>query len=451
MPDTLPLTHFEELMLCQNSEAYPCSCFIRLEFDGELRHTEFTTAATIALARHPLLNAKVKRVKKRLVWEVEDDATPKIHWNLASPSDGSRVKHIDLEQETGLELFVQSSTERSELLVHWHHACCDGLGIFQFIHDLLIAYANEAGDEAESLPLPELRPELLSARNSFGLTWGKILRMIPKQLVGMQGVLQFVTRKPQPIVPHQRFELNSAGPDSFPGLAAHHFDLDTSKQLRNAVRGTDVTLNDLLARDLFVALQDFRSSNDFGSDDECLRMMVPISLRRSSDRYVPAANIVSSVFLDRSGSEISQPESLLTSVNEEMELIKRLQLGFTFIFSLLINRRLPGGLEKTTSGQACNTSAVFTNLGKLFGRTPLSSDDGRIIAGNVKLQNITIAAPIAPYLTTAFAAGWYANRLSITLHYDPRVIPSASAEQLIGLFANKIHASACGSPRPVKD
>ncbi len=448
MPDTLPLTHFEELMLGQDSRAYPCSCFIRLEFQGELHRDLFVAAATIALDRHPLLRAKLKRNKRRLLWEFDNAAAPNIQWSDGECEEPYCTNQIDLEQETGLQLFVRAFADASDILVHWHHACCDGLGIFQFIHDLLIAYANESG---ESFALPTLDTTSLGNRGSFGLTWNKILRMVPKQLVGMQGVLQFVTRKPQPIVPHERFELDSPGPDAFPGLAAHHFDLTSSKQLRNAMRGTDTTVNDVLARDLFVALHEFRSSSDFGSEDEWLRMMIPMSLRRSSDRHVPAANIVSSVFLDRRGKDIVDPESLLQTVHEEMELIKRLQLGFTFIFSLVINRLLPGGLAKTTSGKACNTSAVFTNLGKLFGRTPLKKEEGRVIAGNVRLDHISIAAPIAPHLTTAFAAGWYANRLSITLHYDPRIVSSQSAERLLSLFAGKIRASADDSSRSLKD
>jgi hypothetical protein len=225
-------------------------------------------------------------------------------------------------------------------------------------------------------------------------------------------------------------------------LCTHHFDADTTQGLRSSAKQLGVTTNDLLARDLFLALHQFRTSRALGKPDEWLRMMVPMNLRNASDRQISAANIVSSVFLDRRGGDIADAESLLASIKEQMDLIKRLQLGFTFMFSLYASRLLPGGLRRVAAGTSCNTSVVFTNLGKILARTPLPADQGRLVAANVRLDQIEIAAPLAPFLCASFAAGWYAGRLSLTLHHDPRVLDTPSAEQLLQGFVDQVRKSA---------
>lgn len=51
MTVTFPFTPFEELMLHQDSRAYPCVCFIRLRFSGVLKRQAFEVAAGTAAAR----------------------------------------------------------------------------------------------------------------------------------------------------------------------------------------------------------------------------------------------------------------------------------------------------------------------------------------------------------------------------------------------------------------
>lgn len=443
MSETHRFTPFEELMFYQDSRAYPCTCFVRMQFHGVLERQSFTRAARRALTRHPLLGAKVTLRRGKPHWLLSPDGEPVIHWqeaevNQASPS----TSWLDLVGEGGLRLIVVVDATRSDLLVQFHHACCDGVGIFQFILDLLIAYANEAGATPGSYRFPKLDPERLRQRGSLGLTSKKLLKMVPQQMIGLQGVRQFVMRTPRPIVPHQRWPNDTPAHDVYPALCADQFDADTTQGLRASAKQLGVTVNDLLARDLFLALHQFRTGRALGQPEDWLRMMIPMNLRSVADRHLPAANIVSSVFLDRRGSDFTDGESLLASIKEQMDLIKRLQLGFTFIFSLYANRLLPGGLRRVGAGTNCNTSVVFTNLGKLFARTPLPKDQGRLVAANVRLDRIAIAAPLAPYLCASFAAGWYADRLTLTLHHDPRVLDAPSAQQLLQCFVEQVRTSA---------
>jgi hypothetical protein len=125
-----------------------------------------------------------------------------------------------------------------------------------------------------------------------------------------------------------------------------------------------------------------------------------------------------------------------------MQLIKSHQLGFTFVFSLHVNRWTPGGLRRAARSSRCHASAVFTNLGRTLSRSPLPREDGDLICGDVRLENVEILAPLTPFTCAAFAAGWYGERLSITLHYDPRPLTADDARELLGLFVGKIQQSA---------
>ena len=438
MSHTLPFTPIEELMLHQDSRAYPYTCFIRLTFAGGLDREAFKRAAREALARQPLLAARVDAGRRRPRWKLEEDPTPEVIWREGEITEQfPTADYLDVARG-GLRLLVTRGEHASDLAVQFLHACCDGLGIFQFIHDLLILYAVETCAKVQRDALPRLERSSLERRGKFGLTWRKLLKMAPKQAVGLFGVRQFLMRSPAPIVAHERESATAATPDPYPTACARHLDLAASDALRAAAKDAGVTTNDLLARDLFVALREFRLARGIAEDERWLRLMIPMSLRTAADRKLPAANVVSSVFLDRRGSDIADREQLLASVTDEMQLIKSHQLGFTFIFSLHLSRLSPGGLRRTARSDRCTNSAVFTNLGRILARGPLPRVDGELICGDVRLSNVEILAPVTPYTCAAFAACWYANRLSITLHYDPRVLSAEDARELLGLFVGEI-------------
>lgn len=427
-------------MLHQDSAAYPYTCFIRLRFSGELCREEFERAATQAASRHPMLLASIEPNGRRPIWQMDAARDPSIAWRAAPVTDAfPTASYLELEQG-GLRLIVIESEGSSEVLVQFHHACCDGLGIFQFIHDLLVIYAQSQGVSIRRA-LPIYEPERLRGRGKFGLTWRKALAMARKQSVGLLGVRQFLARSPTPITPHEREPNGAPTPDIYPAACAEHFAAEVNAGLRKEAAALGVTTNDLLARDLFIAMTEFRRRRKL-SDDEWLRLMVPINLRNTADRRLPAANVVSSVFLDRRGTDIDNRATLLASIHDEMQLIKDHELGFTFVLSLHVNRLIPGGMRRAARGNRCNATAIFTNLGKLLSRTGLPKDGDSLVCGDVRLDSIEILAPLTPYTSAAFAAGWLGNRLSLTLHHDPRALSAEDARELLGLFAASVNRYA---------
>jgi hypothetical protein len=443
MSASFPLTAMEEFFYWDDRLAYPCDCFVRLRFSGQLDRAAFQSAVPIVLARHPMLRAKIETaVRGRLRWSVVENPQPVIVWE-ESPIGGSLppATHLDLRREIGIRFHVRTDADAgdSELTIQFHHACCDAAGIARLIGDLLAVYATACG--ATTAPLPLLDPALLASRGRFGLTFGKLLRMMPRQLVGLLGAMQFLMRRPAPVIPHEVVANDSPLPKNYPATLHRSLDRETTAGVRNAAKRHGVTPNDLLASDMFLALAQWRSRQKIANEDQWLRMMVPMNLRTDADRLLPAADVVGSVFLDRRGPDFADADRLLSGIHEEMELIKRNQLGFTFVFSLAICRRLMGGLEKKVRADKCSVSCVFTNVGSFFAQSTLPQRDERIVAGNVTVLDMDLVAPIHPYTCVSVAVGLYADRLGVTLHYDPRPMSEAQAAELLDAYLGRIQAS----------
>jgi hypothetical protein len=278
MSETIPLTHFEELMLHQDSSAYPVSCFVRLRFEGRLVRAAFESAACVAIGSHPLLHAVVEK-QKRYVWRVGDVA-PKITWTDGDHQPEPEMRQLDITAEYGLRFFVRLYENRSDVLIQLHHACCDGIAM-------------------------------------------------------------------------------------------------------------------------------------------------------------------------------SDPELLLDGIQREMNQIKRLELGHLFSFALRPQRLVPGALRRAARPGRCCVTAVFTNIGRVLARCPgvlswravlarcpLPCVDGRWQAGNVVLLATEVAAPIARNVCASFGVTSYAGRLSLSLHYDARVLSPSAAKTLLSMFARKVETSA---------
>jgi hypothetical protein len=477
MNSSFPLTAMEEFFFWDDRPAYPCCCFVRLRFFGCLDRSAFERAMHVALTRHPLLRAKVEIAGRgRLRWVVVENPSPVIAWEDA-PVGGSLppAMHIDLQREIGIRFHVRidAPAAASDLTIQFHHACSDAAGIASFIRDLLVVYAAdssvgqthstggqtfsiggqtflsaEEGGQLEAdrnvCPtdrLPPLDPGLLAGRGRFGLTVGKLLAMLPRQLMGLLGARQFLMRRPVPIVPHRACPDDSLLPTNYPATLSHTLDREVTAAVRTAAKRLGVTSNDLLARDLFLALAEWRARQNIPDDGGWLRMMVPMNLRREGDERMPAADVVSCVFLDRRGPDFTDADRLLRGIHAEMDLIKRNQLGFTFVFSLAVCRRLFGGLEKQVRADKCAVSCVFTNVGSLFAQSPLPERDQHVVAGNLTLRDIDAAAPVHPYSCVTVVAGLYANRLGLILHYDPRPLSQPQAADLLAAYVRRIRAS----------
>ena len=436
----LPFVPFESYMLADDRPAYPMNMVMRLRFSGQFDRATLETAMSTAVSRHPLLAAVAHRSGCRWIWRPAE-RPPTIRWLDALPAESlPRLAPLDVRVEAGLRVVSCEGVGRTDLTIQIHHACCDGLGLLRFVEELLVSYAKICGAAPDSA-LRVLCPEQLHGRGRFGLTAGKLLRMLPKQTLGLLGARQFLMRTPEPLIPHRSQPDDAPVPADYPASLTRRLTRTESAGLVAAARRLGVTTNDLLVRDFFLSVKDLRRRT--GADPRgWLRLTVPMNLRTIADRRLPAANVVSMVFLDRRARDMEDPQRLLDSIHQEMSLIKRLQLGLTFVLSLQVCRWLPGGLHRMTRANRCAATAVLTNLGAVLDRCPLPYEDGRLVAGEAVLQSLEGLAPLRPLTCAALVLLVYAGHLHITLHYDSRVLTATEAREFVDDFAARVRQSA---------
>lgn len=426
----LYLSSFEHLMVAQDSPAYPCVVYCKLQFRGKLDREAFQCALSRMLDRHPLLRSRVRRTWRGTHWVEETSDRVPIRWlTMSTPEEWVADSRLDLFHEVGTKVYVYDQPDACSVIFQCHHACVDGLGLQTALDDLWQLYdARIRGTERQ---LPGYDPALLPVRNRFGLSFPKALAAIPKQAVGLLGVRQYLMRDPVPILPHE--PISDASPPPLPANC-HTVRLEqaVARELRRAASNQHATLNELVTCSVFEAVAAFRQRRGIQNREEWIRMMVPVNMRTTAqDQRQTACNIVSSVFLDRTPRQIADRQGLLASIHQEMELIKQNRLGLIFIASLWVKKQLPAWRTPQPAPGRCQTTVVVTNVGKAFASSPLRSTEGHVHTGSLKLENITMLAPMTPFLSAALTISEYAGDVSLALRYDSRILASEDARQLL--------------------
>jgi len=435
----LPVTCLEEYMLCDDRPAYPMTIVFRLRFSGFLNREALEAALMTAIQRHPLARSTIKRVRRRRPkWIDHPEWRPTVEWHAENNQYGfPPAGHMDLTQQPGIRFCVVDRDDGHDLVIQVHHSCADGLGMNKLIEDLLIGYALEVGADEETA-LPELDLQDLRRRGAPGLTPWTFFKMAHKQAVGLGGARDFLMHRPAPLATPAGKIDEALPPPVFPSPLVRELDAADTERILATSKSLEVTANDLLVRDLFLAVGAWRKKWGVGSDRDWLRFSIPMSLRTEADERMPMANSVSSVFLDRHADDFLDAENLLDGIHSQMELIKRLQLQYTFILSLGVTRWMPGGIARATRADRCQLTCWMSNLGRVLARTPLPRRDGRIVAGDVELESVDYVIPLRPHVNAAFCAYTYAGRLRILMQFDTRSITDEQAEDLLATYVGQI-------------
>ena len=423
--------------------AYPCCCFVRAEFSGCFDRSPLEAAIRAALRQHPLLTALVARRGRQWVWVPVDHPQPVIEWMAKPPGEVlPPAQRIDLTAEIGIRFQVLLGGAASTLILQFHHATCDGIGIFQFLHDLLVAYAPSVGRSPNAAEVTTPALKSLARRRTFELTMAERLRMLPLQIMNLWRARQFLHRLPTALIPYPAQPHDSPAYGSYPATLSARLTAEETAALRRMAKQLGVTMNDLLLRDTFLACDEWRKSRGSHRSGDCLRMAVPINLRKAHDRPGSAANVVSILMLDRGDADFEEPSRFLSGIHAEMDRAKRRQMGFTFPLATELCRHLPGGLRKHLWAKKCLTSTFLSNLGVMYEHSPLKDRSGLLVAGDMTLEMLELLPPLRPYISAGFAAGTYAQRLWIALHYDPRASTQAQAQALMAIFLRRVQSSS---------
>ena len=129
--------------------------------------------------------------------------------------------------------------------------------------------------------------------------------------------------------PHQADDTDATLP--FRGALKYAFPRERLAAMRQRARGLGATLNDLLITEFFLAID--RWNRDYGSGTQRVRVSMPVNLREGALR-LPAANIVSMCFLNRSPKVLRDPRALLDSVRKETAYIRKHRMRLTLVRSI---------------------------------------------------------------------------------------------------------------------
>lgn len=433
----LRLTPFEEYLLEEDRPDFPCWIIVKFHFSGKFEHSAMQEALGRTLDRNPLLRSVVKSQGRRLFWQTVPDWKPQIEW-LTGPLPGNWPKWppLDLFREPAFRISMVELEAGTELIFHVHHALFDGKALRDVLYELMNFYSIAMG---KPVPIPELKHEIFAHRNRLGGSWMERIKTFPAQALGICITLLFHKRKIAPLALDPEKTVQPLSPSEYTCLVSRRLPATLFRRIRDDAMKLKVSTNELFIRDLFFALGKWRTWESEGDQEEWVRMVLAVDMRKPVDRFLSAANVTSVICLDRRMRMLGKYERLLKLAHEEMSWVKHRGLRFTFWTLLRFCRLRPGGIKRYSHRPGCQGTIIFANHGQLFTRSPLSNKQRKLEVPGAILENITMVSPLRQGTTAALVIGSYAGDLLTDLHYDPRYHTEAEAENLLQIFIDQLN------------
>jgi hypothetical protein len=440
----LPLTAFEAFMLADARRDYPLVADMELTVAGKVDKAAFDSALAVAVARNPLFACVVEhRPGGAPVW-VPTDRQPAVCWtSFDGPLEGGYGEFIDLAKEPGLRIWVRQGADRAKILLHYHHACSDGLGSFAFVEDLLAAYATATGEAVEPR---RLTPERLPRRGWASVPHRAFHQRLFDWLLVTLVSAKFLRDAPRPLAGcGQQLGIQKL-PSSGPAFITRECPVALAEAVRRLARSASGTVNDVLLAAWFAVIERWNAEHGDQSSGQRLRLLMPQNLREEEDAGTPAANILSFAFLTRRASDCREPQRLLRSIQAETAAIKKYRLSLYFLAKL---DRLVAANEMSEflDRGHCFSTAVISNLGdprrRFVARFPESPTG--LVAGNLVLESIAVVPPLRRHTHLGVGIVADGSTFSINLKWDPLTHTRAEAERLLGEYFGYLDAVAGGS------
>ena len=203
-------------------------------------------------------------------------------------------------------------------------------------------------------------------------------------------------------------------------------------------------LNDLLLRNLFLTLDRWQGKHLSWFQPRRLRIMMPVELRGTDDYTMPAANMVAYTFLACAAADVRRPDELLRAVRDKTARIKHERSGTRFMDMIYTAGQVRGLLPFVLRRKLCMASAVLSNVADPSRRftARLPRQGGRIVAGNLVLEEMTGVPPLRPGTRATFSISQYDRRLTISLRCDPHFFSREDTESLLSLYVEQLDRSA---------
>jgi hypothetical protein len=435
----LPLTPFEYYYYLDDSPEYPTAFPIELRFSGRLSSDHFHAALESTLARHPMLTAVIDSSGGRPAWLAEKRSRGVIDWADESvPMSHPTGDYIDLAAGGGLRVRVRTSPGRSRVLFHFHHACCDGLAGLQFVQEVLTAYKIAAGDASARQGLRELDSTLLCRRGELATdndSKGSLKTACRDLYVTLRVWSEILFRAPAVLAPPR----DGVSPESVQReilpYETETLSRSESARLHALAETLDVTTNDLLLRDLLLALGDWNRRHG-GDSRRRVRINVPMSIRGKHDARMTAANRIGFGFV--AAELVDDPRRLLETVSGQTRRMKQWKLGLYFLAGLSMACRLPAVLRWALRRNQSLATAVLSNVGRFVADRSHERPEDLWTCGELVLKHVTGVPPIRKLTRAAAIVIEYGGEIGLSLRCDPRFFNAEQTRALLGDFTGRV-------------
>ncbi len=446
-PSPLTPTPFERYMLVEDRPAYSMSFVIVAELDGRADETAMRQAIRCALQRHPMLTARLVRRRGRTNW-VGSTTEPTIVWH-DSATGSAPATRPNPSRGSGVLFHVLRDDEQTSLHFYFHHAVTDGIGAGQFIGDVLALYGQQTATIEDRPRLLPLDMEHLKQRHRFDIRIPyPVSRFVARRSMLTES-WKVIRRRPCVLRAPKDPPISALGDKSAdPKLI---LDRDALGNYADVAAANDVTVNDLLLRDVFLTMRRWNASLGASSGREWLRATVPTNLRCRKALRMPAANMIGYAFLTHQAAECDDPPVLLSSLTHEMKAVTRWGLGAFFVRAIDCADRIPGLLWACSRMSRRFSTLVFSNGGEIVrrSRARFPTENGRVVAGNLVLRNVYGAPPVRPGTRLAIGVIEYDQQMTFVARYDRKHFTGASAVDFLNMFGEQLfHTTAARNNAP---
>ncbi len=441
----LRVSSIERLHDFDNHAAWPNRIGTVLNCRGTINEEWARKALFAALARHPLMFARLDPRKSR--WHLPVADCDRFCFATGPCPTGNRGetesawRDMPDDSDGGVIAMARSCGEETQITFLIDHARADGLGGLQVVREWMQIYDNISGGKGELHGLPELDPQRLRRRNHLGLCTPRYFRNLWRQPIALFGTWKFLFRRFARLGNDSRSERGSIPPPAeagLPKLLACEIGPQQLRQIRASCHRINVSLNDWMVGSLFEAVEQWRQEHGCSDNRPWIRMIIPISLREKSDVSMPAANRSTLVQLDRCAADFSPRVRLMQGVCYELGLIRAWQLDRMLLVAVRIIGTSRAWLRASTDWRQHRATTLLTNLAKPFLKSGLARDpDGRLRFGGLSLESADLVAPLKHGMAASFAVHQYRQRMRISMQYDPHILDRERADSLLRMFAER--------------
>ena len=451
----LKMTAFEHFMWADDRPDTPMTFYLRLRLNGIFIKDQFQQAVCRALDAHPMLNQVAVGDPswrgRKLYWRVSGELFPFVSWvegDSPFPIPAGGVG-IDIRKELGLRFFVRVCAKKTTILLQLHHAVVDARGGSRFLEDVLAHYHALGLGEAPDLWLRPTAKVSLDGRNKFGLS-RKAYRQ--RRRLDLQRIRMYFAARPEMLsCKPSKGRTPPADLATSVDITVNGSDFDS---LKAHAREHGVTINDVLLRDLFVALDKWNRRYVDKRGKKVIRLAMAIDMRREEDSNLSAANVVSMCFIDRSPAAIADHERLLPSIQQETLAIKRNYMGIALIRAVQWFSKIRGGfhiLLKPNRFFPCHSTAVLSNLGQPLNASLLPRRNGNLLVDGIEVTSLELLPPYRPNTPLAVGVATVGTSMQLTMHYNAQVLSFHQASELRTLFERQLRTTLNWKPKPVVD